>query len=198
MDSRLDSIFRTTFRQTESADTWMGIRREEPRDDHKRRKHDDDAQDQKATWEDDTSVSLAALKQFLSMLIAPESGYQAPEPEPVISVAVPTQVNLSAQQQRAHIAARAYQATARHAPPPTSQSTSQPTSPPPPVQMIPASPAASSSNTLTAEENRIIHQLLNDLDILMQNGIGALTIQKEGTFLESLQRAARRTLDAIT
>ena len=29
MESRLDNIFRTSFRKAESADTWMGIRREE-------------------------------------------------------------------------------------------------------------------------------------------------------------------------
>lgn len=178
MDSRLDSIFRTTFRTTESADTSMGIRRDDPRDDHKRKNDDDDHKKDKPQWEDDTIVSIAALKQFLATLIAPDSQYQAPVPAPVI----PTQATLSTQQQRAHNAVNAYQSTARH--------TSPVTATPAPVQ-------SHTSNTLTQEENRTIHQLLNDLDVLLQEGVTSLTIQKEGSFLESLRRAARTTLEAI-
>lgn len=180
MDSRLDSIFRTTFRQTESADTWMGIRREDPHDDRKRKSSDDDQKKDKPQWEDDTVVSIAALKQFLSTLIAPDSVYQAQSPAP----AVPTQATLSTQQQRAHNAASAYQSTARHAAPGTTMTP-------------PSSPPSAVNNTLSQEENRVIHQLLNDLDLLLQEGVTSLTIQKEGSFLESLQRAARDTLNAI-
>lgn len=179
MDSRLDSIFRTTFRQTESADTWMGIRREEPREDHKRRKDDDADKHEKPQWEDDTVVSIAALKQFLATLIASDSVYQ-PAPMP----SAHESAHLSTRQQRAHNAANAYQSTARHAAPAAT--------PPPPAVENP------SSATLSQEENRAIHQLMGDLDLLLQNGINALTIQKEGSFLESLRSAARTALTAIT
>ncbi len=181
MDSRLDSIFRTTFRQTESTDTWMGIRREDPHDDHKRKNNDDDQKKEKPQWEDDTVVSIAALKQFLTTLIAPDSVYQAPA-----TPAVPTQATLSTQQQRAHNAASAYQSTARHAAytAPTTAVTPPPTT-------------TKSTNTLSQEESRAIHQLLGDLDLLLQEGVTSLRIQKEGSFLQSLRLAAQNTLNAI-
>ena len=180
MDSRLDNIFRTSFRTTESADTWMGIRREEPRDEHKRKNEDEDQKSDKQQWEDDTIVSIAALKQFLGTLIAPDSVYQAPAP----TRNVPTQATLSTQQQRAHNAASAYQSTARHATPSTPPETTTPQ-------------PSDTANTLSQEENRTIHQLMNDLDILLQEGITSLTIRKEGSFLESLRRAAQNMLAAI-
>jgi len=178
MDSRLDNIFKTTFRQAESADTWMGIRREEPRDDSRRKKSDENDKPEKPQWEDDTVVSIAALKQFLSALIAPDSEFQKTiDPLP----AAPAH-HLSPQQQRAHNATSAYQTTARHVPPPS------------PV----ATPATADSSKLSQEENRIIHQLMADLDLLLQNGITSLTIQKEGSFLESLSRAAKSALEIVT
>lgn len=82
MESRLDSIFRTTFRQTESADTGMGIRREDPRDEHKRKDGDGDQKKEAPVWEDDMVVSIAGLRQFLTTLIAPDSVYQPPATAP--------------------------------------------------------------------------------------------------------------------
>lgn len=178
MDSRLDQIFRTSFRQTESADTWMGIRREEPQDQHGRKKKNDEDKD-KPAWEDETVVSIAALKQFLTSLIAPASPFMPPaaasadaghSPEP-----------LSVQQQQAHHAAQAYQNTARHTP--------MPVTPPPPSE------PPSSSPTLSTEENRTIHQVLDLLDQLLASGVSTLTIQKEGSFLESLKRSAETALN---
>lgn len=179
MDSRLDSIFRTTFRQTESTDTWMGIRREEPRDDQRRKKDEDDDKKEKPQWEDDTVVSISALRQFLSTLIAADSPLQQPQssPSPVTDMPPP-----SSQQQRAHNAASAYQNTARH------------------TALTPAPPAAEPipAPALSSEENRAIYQLINDLDILQQNGMTSLQIQKEGSFLESLQKAAQKALAIVT
>ncbi len=173
MDSRLDSIFRTTFRHTESADTWMGIRREEPRDDQRRKKDGDDEKKEKPQWEDDMVVSIAALKQFLSTLIAPDSQFQQAKTEN------PEAPALSSQQQRAHNAAHAYQSTAQH---------------------TPAAPVTPSTVTpsLSQDENRAIYQLLGDLDLLLQNGVTALTIRKEGSFLESLTQAAKTMLEKVT
>ena len=175
MDSRLDNIFRTTFRHAESADTWMGIRREEPRDDQRHKKDEDNEKKEKLQWEDDTVVSIAALKQFLSTLIAPDSQFQQSEAE------APEAPALSSQQQRAHNAVHAYQNTAQHAP-------TTPVTPPP------AAPVPS----LSQDENRAIYLLLNDLDLLLQNGVTALTIRKEGSFLESLTQAAKTMLEKVT
>ena len=176
MDSRLDNIFRTTFRHTESADTWMGIRREEPRDDQRRKKDEDGEKKERLQWEDDTVVSIAALKQFLSTLIAPESEFQQTKTE---GHEMPA---LSSQQQRAHNAVHAYQNTAQHAP-------TTPVTPP-------TAPAPEPS--LSQDENRAIYLLLNDLDLLLQNGVTALTIRKEGSFLESLTQAAKTMLEKVT
>lgn len=180
MESRLDSIFRTTFRTTESADTWMGVRREDPHDEGRRKKDNEDNHPDKPLWEDDAVVSIAALKQFLTTLIAPDSKFQKPANN--IST-TPDHPPLSPQQQRAHNAASAYQTTARHAPAP-------------PVNITPET--VPDSPTLSQEENRIIHQLMSDLDALLQNGVTSLTIQKDGSFLESLSRAARTMLESIT
>ena len=170
MDSRLDNIFRTTFRHTESADTWMGIRREEPRDDQRRKKDGDDEKKEKPQWEDDMVVSIAALKQFLSTLIAPDSKFQQSTP-------TPESQPLSSQQQRAHNAVNAYQRN---------------TAAPPPPSPTPAAP------TLSQDENRAIYQLMQDLDLLLQNGVTSLTIQKDGSFLESLTQSAKTMLEKIT
>lgn len=185
MDSSLDRIFRTTFRTTESADTGMGIRREEPRDDHKRRKDQHPKDDEKTQWEDDTRVSIAGLKQFLLTLVTPQTPAPLTEIMPA-AAAVPSQANPSARQQRAHMAARAYQSTAQHNPTPAA---------PPVASVLPATTPPPPQ--LSAEENRMIHQLLLDLDILLQAGLSALTIAKEGTFLESLYRAAQRAKESI-
>lgn len=176
MDSRLDNIFRTSFRQTESADTWMGIHREEPRD-NPRRKKDDGEKKEKPKWEDNTVVSIPALKQFLMALISPDSRYQ----QQTTPSHTPEASPLSPHQQRAHSAANAYQTNSRHASPPASSITTAPTD----------SPA------LTQEENRIIHQLMHDLDLLLQKGITTLPLQKEGSFLESLNRAAKAALESV-
>lgn len=182
MDSRLDQIFRTSFRQTESADTWMGIRREEPQDQHGRKKKNDEDKD-KPAWEDETVVSIAALKQFLTSLIAPASPFMPP---PVASAAASHgPPPLSVQQQQAHHAAQAYQNTARHAPVPVIPPPSEPPRTEPP----------SSSPTLSTEENRTIHQVLDLLDQLLASGVSTLTIQKEGSFLESLKRSAETALN---
>lgn len=178
MESRLDNIFRTTFRQAESTDTWMGIRREDPHDDSRRKKDDGENKKEKTQWQDDTIVSIAALKQFLATLIAPDSQYQKPA-----ATITPDTTTPSLQQQRTHNAVHAYQTTARHIPPTTP----------------PALPDTSAdSPTLSQEENRIIHQLMNDLDLLLQNGVTSLVIQKEGSFLESLSRSAKTSLESVT
>ncbi len=183
MDSRLDQIFRTSFRQTESADTWMGIRREDPQDQHERKKKGDDDKD-KPVWEDETVVSIAALKQFLTSLIAPTSPYMQQTAATTDTAHAPSEP-LSVQQQQAHHAAQAYQNTARHAPMP----------PIPPPSEPPRLEINSSSPTLSTDESRTIHQILGLLDQLLNAGVGTLVIQKEGSFLESLKRSAEAALE---
>lgn len=179
MDSRLDSLFKNTFRQTERTDTWMGIRREEPRDDQRRKNDDHKDDEDKTVWEDNMAVSIASLRQFLLSLL--ES--QAPDPQDkgAQTSEAPEEHPLTTTQQKTHKAINAYQTTARH---------STPT--PPPVAEAPVKPNPAA---LTQEENRDIYQLLQDLDNLLAQGITSLTIQKDGSFLQSLRKSAASALD---
>ncbi|MCM2344543.1 MAG: hypothetical protein NDJ24_08285 [Alphaproteobacteria bacterium] len=176
MESRLDGIFRTGLRLTENADTRLGIRRDESEDGQHPKKQHEREPDAASGWEDQTTLSVIALQQFLRALIATDSIYQ-PAPEQHTAP-----VTLSPQQKTAHQAAHAYQSTARHTPP------VPPATPPVPIAPPPDNP------TLSAAENRAIHLLLQDLDILLQQGKTTLSIRKDGNFLESLQKAVAAAL----
>lgn len=174
MESRLDGLFRTGFRQTESADTRLGIRRDESEDGRKNKSSNKDDEEADSAWEDVMTLSVPTLQQFLLGLINPDSPYQAPPATPETET-----TGLSPQQKTAHNAAQAYQATARH----------QNITPP-----APPAPAVQDNPRLSAGENRIIHQLLNDLETLMNKNIATLSLRKDGTFLESLQKAVTAAL----
>ncbi|QQG36378.1 MAG: hypothetical protein HYS17_00875 [Micavibrio aeruginosavorus] len=166
MESRLDSIFRTNFRQAENADARLEIKRDESEEGRKRKERGKDGEKDGAEWEDVTTLSVPALQQFLLALISPNT------PLPQATPAGPgTPESLSPQQKTAHHAAHAYQTTARQQQPSTAAST---------VQDNPA---------LSIEENRAIHRLLKDLDTLLQQNITTIVLRKEGSFLESLQKA---------
>ena len=137
------------------------------------KKSSDENKKDKPKWEDDAVVSIAALKQLLTTLIAPESEFQK-QPAPATDPH-----NSSPQQQRAHSAANAYARNSTPAP-------------------VAATNTTADSPTLTQDENRLIHQLMNDLEILMQNDILSLVIQKDGSFLESLSHSAKDACEKIT
>lgn len=173
MESRLDGVFRTGLRLTENADTRLGIRRDESEGGRQRKEEEKDEQDRQASWEDETTLSVTALQQFLRALVATDSIYQTP---PARSDET---VTLSPQQKTAHQATKAYQSTASHSPPATAVT---------PADPLPDNP------TLSTAENRIIHQLLRDLDLLLQQNKTTLIIRKDGDFLESLKQAVTAAL----
>jgi len=95
MYSRLDSIFRTTFRHTETTDTRLGIRRED-RQDTRKRKHDRKEEKPESLWEDSTSVSINALKAFLNDLLGESTEEQStPPPKKALRQSGPSGPGLS-------------------------------------------------------------------------------------------------------
>ncbi len=170
MFSRLDSLFISTTRHAESADTRMGIKRDEERD-QGRRQDKEREKDERPAWEDTTVVSVTALMAFLDSLITEQTPKNS---EPAASTAPP--VNAPPQ---AAAAAKAYQSTA-----------GAKTQPPPP-------PPSGNKPVLTPDESAIIVRLLQDLRILADKGIESLTILRSESFLQSLVDAAARARQGL-
>ncbi len=174
MDTRLESLFRPIFRQAESADTRLGIRRDEQRDQRSRNKDRDKNDDDQSQWEDHTFVSLPALQIFLQSLIgAPGMATTTSIPEAPPSISSPPP---------AAAAAKAYQTTARGG---------HPAVPPPPAA------SATPATNLTPEEQQAVRRLLVDLDFLAAKNIAQLEIWRGDNFLQSLIDAAARARLAL-
>ena len=183
MDSKLDGVFRTTFRTTEHADSWLGIRHDDDRGHGKKKDEHKDESDE-FSFDDDAHVSVSALYVFLRDLLI-QAGTAVPTPPQTTPAAMPatpapdapppTQVA-----QQASMAAHAYQNTARQGSPSISISDTAP--PPPPA---PNGPKVE----LSPDEIRTIQRLMSDLETLAGRGISTLTIKKADTFLQSLRAA---------
>jgi hypothetical protein len=182
MDSKLDGVFRTTFRTTEQTDSWLGIRHDEDRG-QGRKKDDRKEESDEFSFDDDAHVSVSALYIFLRDLLI-QAGTAVPTPQqpqtttpaaPPPEAPPPTPVA-----QQASMAAHAYQNTARQGSHSISISDTAP--PPPPT-------ATGPKVELSPDEVRTIQRLMNDLETLAGRGIATLTIKKADTFLQSLRAA---------
>ena len=69
MDSKLDSVLRTTFRTTEQTDSWLGIKRDESESGGKRKEREEKPQEDLSA-EQMPSLSVQAIKAFLNSLVA--------------------------------------------------------------------------------------------------------------------------------
>lgn len=184
MDSRLDAIFRTGFQPAEKTDTWQGLKREEKTGERKSRGHDREDEKAKAP-EDDAAISVAALHNFLLMLLEQSKPQgEAPAP-PATAAESELSPAPSPEMRRASAAASAYQTTARTTAPRSSVSLSD--TPPP--------PSAGPAIALSIEEQRRIHRLLADVETLAARGIPTITLQKADTFLESLAKGVAAALE---
>ncbi len=186
MDSRLDSIFKTRFRHAEPLDTRQAIRRHDQPDSNNRKKDgrkDDDKQD---LWEDQTTVSIRALKTFLRQLVTQQPA-QAP------------QENGTPKNQQKH------KDNQQGATPPAS-------APPAPAAARAASAYQRTYNAthdesiggdapqsgalpdieLAPDEIRTIHKLIDALEQLDRANIDYLTLRKHDSFLQSLVEAVER------
>ncbi len=186
VDSRLDSIFRTTFQPAERTDTRQGIRREEPPNDQRRRHHE--KQEHKETPpEDNATLSVIALHGFLNTLLL-RAGEQPERSSSHATGAGQEFVNIvpdGDNNKAAARAANAYQTTARSAPGAHINLSDSP-----PAATVPEGHAL----PLSAEELRVIHQLLHDVGILAERGIGTINLPPAERFLDSLAMGVRAAL----
>ena len=177
MDSKLDSIFRTNLQPAQQTDTWQGIRREDSQNDqHKKStyKHKDDDE----SGEDQATLSVQALHEFLKNLLQQAGEKMQPAiaqimPEDDMSDGEPAPFNPAS----AH-AARAYQTTARAAPGQRIDFSERPSV----ATQTPQGPAI----TLSAEELRVIHKLIEDIEALGLRGIASIPLVPADSFLKSL------------
>jgi hypothetical protein len=183
MDSRLDSIFRTNFQPAERADTWLGIRREEPQNDQ-RRKHSGKQIREEEETEDAATLSVLSLHGFLKMLLV-QAGEQ---PSPPSSPAAPPErdhpVSENNASRAAARAANAYQNTARAAPGSHIDLT----------ETAPSPASAGPALALSGEELRVIHQLLRDVETLAERGTATINLHPGDRFLDSLAIGVREAL----
>lgn len=178
MFSRLDPVFQAMRRQAESADTKLGIRRDEKNDENQRKNKKEKDDDPAVLWEDATVVSVPALQAFLSGLV-PTSTADAGHAEISISAAA-QQESLPAPVSDAARAAQAYRSTPGGAHPPAPS---------------PAAPPASAGGVkLSAEEEKTIFRLIADLALLSSRGVTSLEIKKSDSFLQSLVDAVKAAL----
>lgn len=178
MDSKLDSIFRTTFQPAQQTDTRQGIKR----DDHQEQGRKDSGyrhKDDDEFGEDQATLSVQALHEFLKNLLM-QAGEKMPA---AIAQIMPDEDEMDGahpapQDRAAAHAARAYQTTARAAPGQSIDFSERPAA----ASQTPQGPAI----TLSAEELRVIHKLIEDIEALGQRGIAAIPLIAADNFLESL------------
>jgi hypothetical protein len=182
MLSQLGSVFKTTFRHAESADTRQEIRREEKEDGHKKKDRDQSSRDDSALWDDSMAVSVEALHSFLVEFL---KSHGAPLPAQESLSISPHAAPSSEQRQPVNsTAARAVKAYTAMTPAPTPQPISQTDD---------NNRNINPADLLSAEEIRTIHALIDDVDRLAKAGAQTLNIVIVGTFLESLVEAVRVT-----
>lgn len=198
MFSQLGPLFKTTFRQAESNDTRQKIPHEE-RDPPQRDKDDKEEKiDDDVLWQDSTTVSIAALRNFLINFLntMPEAQIIDQSMDPnfetsdIDEVHVP-QVNRPKERERptnTHNAkaVRAYQAIANK--------TQEGRANTPQTQSGPTYRKPPSADQIENKELRDIYQLIDNLEILSNKGVQDITIQKNGSFVESLQSSVKALL----
>ena len=183
MFSQLGPLFRTTFRQAESNDTRQAIPHDER--DKGRKKREEEEKEEKSVdiWDDNTTVTVEALRAFLINFLKTIPGGED------VATATDTPHSLPARPPENKRptstanarAVRAYQSMAEktqdsHAPPPKKSATTNDRTEP-------------TADLLESQELRDIHSLIDDLDMLAQKGVQQLRILRADSFLESLKNA---------
>lgn len=169
MDSRLESMFRHIPRHAESADTRLGIRRDEKQEQGGRKNGERSPEDEAAEAQDRMSVSVGTVILFLENL-AGASHSSSLEPAVTVSTSGATGAPLTPSAR----AAQAYQSTDRGGRPVTYNA---------------PQPAPGQSITLTPDEIREAHRLIDALKALAARRVEMLDIEWQGGFLQSVARA---------
>lgn len=182
MLSQLGSVFKTTFRQAESTDARLEIRREEKENNGKKKDAKKDADDDAVLWEDSMTVSVIALHTFLLEFLKSHGAPLPQEEQVILDTAVSDYHEV--RPPVSSVAARAVKAYTAMAPAQPSSMSSASVEPSAPVN---------SDDLLSAEEIRAVHILIADVDGLTKAGVQTVNITIIGTFLESLIEAVRLT-----
>lgn len=179
MLSRLAPLFKTMLRKAESADTRLAIRRDEKEDGGGKKEFADSPDQESDLWTDSTVVSIDALHAFLLTFIKSDGTRDSGPPHAVAAHpdGAPPETALTP---RAAAAVKAYGAAAHaggheHAPPPR--------------EIAETADTENADESLSLEELQTVRQLIQDLDFLTRMDVATLTIEKAGTFLESLAAA---------
>jgi hypothetical protein len=184
MFSQLGPLFKTTFRKAESNDTRQKIPHEE-RDQNSRKQNEDEKPASTAElWEDNTDVSIEALRAFLINFLkklpeAQEIGIPDPLPQKNNNPR-PKEPTRPTNTQNAK-AVRAYQAQAAYTPSTAEKDKNNEKS-------------TKTRPTIENKEMRDIYQLIDNLEILSNRGVQMLTIEKSGDFLSSLRHSVAKIL----
>lgn len=190
MDSRLEPLFRTTFRHAESTDARLGIRHDEEKDEGRKKDKKDNQNEALGTQEDKASVSVSALLGFLEGLVLstentpPDTEGTTPK-TPDISLEAEFRPSHSPPSPAAAKAIQSYQNTAKAVHDKNIPEDHKPLQPLAPDE-IPA---------LSNEEIRTIHQLITDLSTLKKKNIQTLSLHIIGSFLDSLALAVKEALE---
>lgn len=169
----------TQPRKTEDTDTRQAILHHDP--EFYKKKKDGDQPGFKDPYEDLADVSVAALKNFLMGLLDRAENVNTPpahQPDHTRPAATP----------QTAAAVNAYQAGAKR------------TATPPPVQATVTTPGegASALDQAAAGLDRDeVLNLINELDRLLADGIGAITMEKGDGFLGSIRAGIERAREAI-
>ena len=187
MFSQLGPLFKTQFREAEPNDTRQHIPHDERDKGRKKREEETTPEPKSDLWEDNTSVSVAALRAFLIDFIKtiPEAKDIAfVEPTPAEQNKRPREKKRPTSTHNAK-AVRAYQTMAEHANAPTKKEQ--------PIERN-NDPTA---DKIESEELRDIYNLIQDLEILQNRGLQNLNIEKADSFVLSLKNAVSKQLSSL-
>ncbi len=186
MLSQLGPLFKTTFRQAEPNDTRQHIPHEEKEDPQRKKDNQPKAQSNNDFWEDNTSVSVDALRVFLIDFIK-----TIPEAKDMEFVTNKEQIQNKRPHEKSRPknthnakAVRAYQTMAEHAapPPPLDEGETHNNNDP-------------TADKIQSQELRDIYTLIQDLEFLSKRGVQNLNIEKAQSFVESLKNAVAKKLN---
>lgn len=165
----------------ENSDTRQGINRHDPDAEGRKKKKDQGKDQEIGLWEDSMEVSIPALQEFLKTFLG-----RSPQKEkeikdvPEISEQPEKREARNTQTKRA---IQAYETQSHYSDPPA----------------IPEKISEKPQNIedpLSSSETRLVHQAIEGLNTLSNKGYTTLSIEKDGSFLESIVGAIQKTLKA--
>jgi hypothetical protein len=191
MFSQLGPLFKVHLRRTEANDTRQNIPHEERKSYIDSNKPNHQKKKTKDKWNDDTTVSVIALKSFLINFLktlpeAQNSGFlKNYEDEATVTPSRPPQRIKPSNTHNAK-AVRAYQTMATHS---TAKMSNKSTDKVDRENKENVASSTTPSNQIESNELRDLHQLITDLDYLQSKNITELNIMKADSFIEGMKEA---------